>query len=168
MELKGPEANASGPFCLLFSSDRMECSFSNTGMTGVSRKSFVSAQKRTIQLLQWLCIMFVTQIETINTMQSRSTSSSTTTVLVVIVLLLSFPLWIGLIGGLFGLVVGLFGAAFGIIAGIMGAIFGVFTGLIGWMFDFDFPGFNFHFFPGKFFIAVLLIALLVVALNKRR
>src|SRR5688572_2318297 len=98
-------------------------------MGGIAWKPCVLAQKRPIQVVKCLCTKFVIQIETINAMQSRSTSSSTTTVLVVIVLLLSFPLWIGLIGGLFGLVIGLFGAAFGIIAGVLGAIFGVFTGL---------------------------------------
>ena len=46
-------------------------------------------------------------------------------VLIVVLLVLTFPVWIGIIAGLFGAVVGVLGAIFGIVVGIGGAAIGV-------------------------------------------
>ena len=49
----------------------------------------------------------------------------------IILLVLTCPLWIGLVAGLFGIVVGLLGAIFGITVGGVGAAFGLLVGGIG-------------------------------------
>lgn len=103
-------------------------------------------------------------------------AKSTSTALIVIVLILTFPIWIGLAGGVFGLVMGLFGAAVGIIAGvfgaiggILGAIFGVIGELFNWIFggifncDFYYPHVSF---PGP--ITMLLIILVAVLIVRSR
>ena len=54
--------------------------------------------------------------------------SASTKVLLVIVIILTFPLWIGIVAGVFGTVVGLIGAAFGIAIGIAGAAVGLIGG----------------------------------------
>lgn len=70
-------------------------------------------------------------------MQSRSSTSATTTVLIVLLLVFTFPVWIGIAGGLFGMVVGMFGAAVGIIAGVFGAFIGAIGAMFGWIFDWE-------------------------------
>jgi hypothetical protein len=95
-------------------------------------------------------------------MQSRSSGS---TVLIVLLIVFSFPIWIGLAGGLFGLVVGIFGAMIGVIAGVFGAIFGVIGGIFGWFFDWSWP-FN-GFFHWNIF-SILIIALIVVLISRSR
>ena len=54
--------------------------------------------------------------------------SKSTKILIVILLVLTFPIWIGIVAGLFGTVVGLIGAAFGIAIGIGGAAVGLIGG----------------------------------------
>jgi hypothetical protein len=95
-------------------------------------------------------------------MQSKSSGS---TVLIVLLLIFAFPIWIGLAGGLFGLVVGIFGAVIGIIAGVFGAIFGAIGGIFGWLFDWSWP-FN-GFFHWNIF-SILIIALIVVLISRSR
>jgi hypothetical protein len=104
-------------------------------------------------------------------MQTRTSSSSTA--LIVILLIITFPIWIGLAGGLFGLVVGLAGACIGIIAGIFGAIFGLIGAIFGSVFGifdwngYDNNGISFHF-P---FIKILLVVALIffiVTISKSR
>lgn len=103
-------------------------------------------------------------------------AKSTSTVLIVILLILTFPIWIGLAGGIFGLVVGLFGAAIGIIAGIfgaidgiLGAIVGIIGELFGWIFggifdcDFYYPHVSF---PRP--LTLLLIILVVVLITRSK
>jgi hypothetical protein len=110
-----------------------------------------------------ICIVFEEEVSKNNlVMQTRSTSSSTTTVLIVVLLLLTFPLWIGILGGLFGMVAGLIGAAFGVVAGVFGAVFGAIAGAFGWMFDWNGP-WNFHFgiWGMKFFMIVAIIVLVI-------
>lgn len=46
-------------------------------------------------------------------------------VLIAVILILTFPLWIGIVAGLFGAIVGIIGAAFGIAVGMVGAAFGL-------------------------------------------
>lgn len=67
-------------------------------------------------------------------MTRSNTRSGTSTLLIVLLIIFTFPIWIGLAGGLFGLVAGLFGAAIGIIAGVFGAIIGGIAGAFGGMF----------------------------------
>jgi hypothetical protein len=101
-------------------------------------------------------------------MQTRS-SSSTSAVLIVLLVLLTFPLWIGLIGGLFGVVAGVFGAIFGIIAGVFGAVFGAIAGIFGWMFHWNAPwDFHFGFLGMKFFLIVAIILAVVYVSRTRR
>lgn len=49
-------------------------------------------------------------------------------VAVVIIAVLTFPLWIGIVAGLFGVCVGLIGAFFGVVFGLLGAGFGLLVG----------------------------------------
>lgn len=93
-------------------------------------------------------------------MQSKS---STSTLLIVLLLVLTFPLWLGIAGGIFGLVAGLFGAVIGIFAGVIGAVFGVIGGIFGWVFDWHWP----HFFHWNVF-TIALIAIVVVLLTRSR
>ena len=95
-------------------------------------------------------------------MQSKSTGS---TLLIVLVIIFTIPIWIGLAGGLFGIVVGVFGAVIGVIAGVFGAIFGVIGGIFGWIFDWSWP-FN-GFFHWKIF-PILIIVLIVVLVSRSR
>lgn len=101
---------------------------------------------------------------------AKSTSAST--VLIVILLVLTFPIWIGIAGGLFGLAMGLFGAAIGIIAalfGVFGGILGAIVGVIGNLFSWIFGGvFGGQYFPGiqlpspvTLLLIVLVIALII-------
>ena len=54
--------------------------------------------------------------------------SKSNKILLIIVLVLTFPLWIGVVAGLFGTVVGVISAAFGIVVGMIGAAFGLVVG----------------------------------------
>lgn len=101
-------------------------------------------------------------------------SKALTTVLIVIICVLLFPLIIGaiagvfgvlgsIIGGFFGLIGGLIGAIFGIIGGMIGAIFGAF----GWIFDEPFHGvwLGGHF-DSEDFLAVMVVVLVVVVVTR--
>jgi len=90
-------------------------------------------------------------------MQSKS---STSTLLIVLLIIFTFPIWLGIAGGIFGLVVGLLGAGFGIIAGVFGAFFGIIGGIFGWLFDWHWPFdrfFHWNFFPIFFIILIVLL-----------
>ena len=95
------------------------------------------------------------------------TSSSASTVLIVCLMLFTFPLWIGLGAGLFGLVAGLIGGMIGIIAAMFGAVIGIlvlpFKLLFGWGHGGWFPFFHFH-----GFLLMAGIILLVALLLKKR
>ena len=82
--------------------------------------------------------------QTENTYSAEKTTtkkkmSTSTKVLLVIVVILTFPLWIGVVAGLFGGLVGILGGLFGTIVGIGGAaiglivsgFFGLAVGIIG-------------------------------------
>jgi hypothetical protein len=93
-----------------------------------------------------------------------ATRNATSTVLIVCLLLFTFPVWIGIAGGLVGIVAGIFGATIGIIGGIFGVVIGMmvlpFKILFGWGHGGWFP--HFH---GFFFMALVVV---VVALLLRR
>lgn len=57
--------------------------------------------------------------------------STSTKILIVLGLVLTFPLWIGLVAGLFGLIVGLIGGLFGLVVGLGGAAVGILIAGIG-------------------------------------
>lgn len=94
-------------------------------------------------------------------------ASSNSSALMIILLLITFPLWIGIAGGLFGLIVGLIGACIGIIAAIFGAIFGA----IGSVFEiFDWFSFPHIHIPGfRFFLIVAIIfAIVMISRSKKK
>lgn len=105
------------------------------------------------------CMVFGMTIEK-RFMQSKS---STSTLIVVLLVVFSFPIWIGIAGGLFGIIVGIFGAVFGIIAGVFGAVFGAIGGIFGWLFNWHWP------FSGFFHwnIFTILFIVIIVALISR-
>ena len=91
---------------------------------------------------------------------------------VIVLLVLTFPIWIGIAGGIIGLVFGLIGGAFGLVAGLIGGIFGMIGAVIGGIFDFIFHpwhGFHFHHFNGFWFlIGVIVIIALVRSRRQAR
>lgn len=60
--------------------------------------------------------------------EEKKKMSTPIKVLLIIVIILTFPLWIGVVGGLFGVLVGILGALFGIIVGFGGAAIGLVAG----------------------------------------
>ncbi len=105
---------------------------------------------------------------------AKSTSGSST-LLIVILLVLTFPIWIGIAGGLFGLAMGLFGAAIGIVAalfGVLGGILGAIFGAIGKVFGWIFGGlFSWNYFPGIHLpgpVTLLLIVLIIALIIQSR
>lgn len=98
-------------------------------------------------------------------------------ILIGLLLLFTFPLFIGLVAGGFGIVIGICGAIIGVIAGVFGAIFG----LIGAIFDLLFGGvfnWNWHgphlYFPHHFHLngfaiaAIVIVAALIVSKQRRQ
>lgn len=96
---------------------------------------------------------------------TRSNTNSGTTVLVILLVVFTFPIWIGIAGGLFGLVVGLFGAAIGIVAAVFGAVFGVFGAVIGGIFGDGWP--SSHFGLNIFLTVCLVLAIIGLSKAKR-
>ncbi len=94
-------------------------------------------------------------------MQTR-TNSSGTTILLVIVLIVTFPFWIGILGGVFGIIAGVFGAVFGIIGAVFGAVFGGIGALFGGLFHghWGIPGL--FVFGGKLMMIALIVAVVVL------
>jgi hypothetical protein len=87
---------------------------------------------------------------------------------VIVLLVLTFPIWIGIAGGIIGLVFGVVGGAFGLVAGLIGGIFGAIGAIIGGIFDIIFRpwhGFQFHHFNGFWFLVGLIV---IVALVRSR
>ncbi len=96
------------------------------------------------------------------------------TLLLALIVLFTFPVWIGLIAGGFGLIIGILGAIFGFLFGIIGAVFGVigslfeaiFGGLLGWGHHWNFFYFP-HFHLNGFGIAAIII-IVAVLLNRKK
>ncbi len=95
---------------------------------------------------------------------SRSSTNSGTTILIILIIVFTFPLWVGIAGGLFGLIAGLFGAAIGIVAAVFGAIVGVFGAVISGLFGGWWPDSHFGL---NVFLAICLV-LAIVMLSKTR
>ena len=91
------------------------------------------------------------------------------TVLLALIVLFTFPVWIGLIAGGFGILIGIIGAMFGAVFGLVGAVFGaigavleaLFDGIFGWGHHWNFIGFP-HFRLNGFGLAVLVIIIALV------
>lgn len=95
-----------------------------------------------------------------------SKSSSSSSVLVLILLIITFPFWVGILGGLFGVVAGIFGAIIGVIAAVFGAVFGAMGSVFG-IFDwFSFP--HFHISAFRFFVIVAIIFAVVMMSRSRK
>lgn len=93
---------------------------------------------------------------------TRSSTNSGTTILVILIIVFTFPIWIAIAGGLFGLVAGLFGAAIGIVGAVFGAIIGVFGAIIGGIFgDWHVP------FGCNTLIAIALVFAIVMLARSR-
>ncbi len=92
---------------------------------------------------------------------------SNPSILIVLLIIFTFPIWIGIAGGLFGLIVGLFGACIGIIAGVFGVIFGAIGSVFG-IFDwFSFP--HIHIGGFRFFLIVaILFAIVMLSRSKKK
>lgn len=99
-------------------------------------------------------------------MTRSNTSSGTTTILIVLIIVFTFPIWVGIVGGLFGLVAGLFGAAIGIIAAVFGAIIGVFGAVISGIFGGWWP--NSHFGLNAFLAICLVLAIVMLSKARRK
>jgi hypothetical protein len=96
-------------------------------------------------------------------------TKSTSTLLVAILVILTFPIWIGLAGGLFGLVGGLLGALFGIMGAIFGAIFGGIASLFDWIFGGMFHWPHYHgWHISKLCTIALVILLIALAVRTRK
>ncbi len=92
-------------------------------------------------------------------MQSKS---STSTLLIVLLIVFTFPLWLGIAGGIFGLIAGLFGAVFGIIAAVFGAVIGAIGGIFGWDWPFS------HFYHWNIFTVIAIAAVIVLISRSRK
>lgn len=86
------------------------------------------------------------------------TKSSTSTVLIILLVILTFPVWIAIAGGLFGMTIGMIGAAFGIVAGVFGAVFGAIGAIFGWLFNIPFGWTDWNLLPVILIIAVVMLA----------
>jgi len=102
-------------------------------------------------------------------------SKTATTIVIVFVCVLLFPVFIGIIGGIFGLVGGLvggifgaIGSLFGIIFDVIGSIFGAVFGAFGWIFG----DHHFWHWPGGWFnrdlFSVFIVVVIVVLLSRSR
>ena len=97
------------------------------------------------------------------------------TLFLAFILIFTFPIWIGLFAGGFGLVVGILGGIFGIIGSIIGAIFGaigaVFSAIFG-VIDWSWSNTHFHFphfhLNGYAFLAFIIVVALIVSKRRQR
>ncbi len=96
-------------------------------------------------------------------MQTKSPNS---TLLIVLLIVFTFPIWIGIAGGIFGLIAGIFGAVFGIIAGVFGAIFGIIGGLFGWLFDWHWP-FSVFYHWNVFIIFFIILVVVLISRSRK-
>lgn len=99
--------------------------------------------------------------------------SSNNTAIVFILLILTFPLWIGIAGGIIGLVAGAFGLVIGLIAGVFGLFAGLIGGVfgfVGWVFDglFDWDMHPINFVVSPFLLILFIVAVIMVFRSKQQ
>ena len=104
-------------------------------------------------------------------------SKTIATIMVVFICVLLFPVAIGIIGGVFGVIggiiggiVGLIGGIFGAIFGVIGSVFGAIFGIFGWIFG---DHYHWHgpinFFNRDLFVVIALVLFVVfIARSKAR
>ena len=94
-----------------------------------------------------------------STEQGTKSEKKTSWILIAIIAVLTFPLWIGVVAGLFGAVVGIIGGLFGVVVGLLGASFGLIIGgiacCIAMIFQATFIG------PAEIMVTIGVCALLV-------
>ena len=96
-------------------------------------------------------------------MTTRSSSGSG--LLIVILLIITFPFWLGILGGLFGLIAGAIGTVVGIIGTVIGAVFGgigAVFGIFDWFPDFHISGFRF------FIVVAIIFAVVMMSRSGKR
>lgn len=90
------------------------------------------------------------------------------TIIILLLAILIFPVGIGILGGLFGIIVGIIAAVFGSIAGILGGIFGAIFSVFGWifdgLFDWDWPFGIFN--CNIFTLAAIVLVIALIARSK--
>ena len=96
------------------------------------------------------------------------TKNSTSPILIAVIVLLTFPIWIGIIGGFFGVLGGIIGGIFGVITGIVGAIFGAMGSLFGWIFGWSCGGPFGWFWNSEIYIILGIVLVIVLASKSRR
>jgi hypothetical protein len=94
------------------------------------------------------------------------------TVVLVIIAIFTFPIWIGIAGGLFGAFFGILAGAIGLVVGIFAGIIGIFASIIGAIFGWDnhWGDFHWHHFsphPGQAVLLVIFVVALGLALRSR-
>src|SRR5689334_9367638 len=89
---------------------------------------------------------------------------------VIILLVVTFPLWIGILAGIFGAVFGLIGGAIGLVFGVFGAVIGAIGAVIGGIFEFIFhPWDHGHFMHfNTVWFAVIFIAIVVLISSRKK
>ncbi len=113
-----------------------------------------------------------------NMVKGHTMSKSASNALILILIIFTFPIWIGLAGGLFGLMMGLFGAFIGIVAGffgLLGGALGAIIGAIAEVFSWVFGGFfGWDYYPNislprplTLIVIVFVIALIVQSRKKQ-
>ncbi len=103
-------------------------------------------------------------------------SKTLTTLVIVLLCILFFPIAIGIVGGIFGLIGTVIGGFFGLIGGLLGGIFGIIGGLFGAIFGFFgwLFGETFHWgwhWPGFFHsdaAAIVIIIIVIVLVSRSR
>lgn len=90
-------------------------------------------------------------------------TKSLSTVLLIFILLITFPIWIGIAGGLLGVIGGVFGAVFGVFAAIFGAIGGVFSAIFGTLFGWGHYGWPHWHFNGYALLAFIIVVALILS-----
>ncbi len=96
--------------------------------------------------------------------------SSNNTALIIIILILTFPFWIGIAGGIVGLVAGAFGLVIGLVAGAFGLFAGLIGGMfgfVGWVFDGIFDMHPFNFVVSPFLLLLFIVAIVMVFKRKQ-
>jgi hypothetical protein len=86
-----------------------------------------------------------------------------------VILVFTFPVWIGLAGGLIGLIAGAFGAVIGILAGVFGALIGAVGAVFGWMFNWNWHhGWPFGFWSAKLLAITITMVIVFFLLIRPR
>jgi hypothetical protein len=104
-------------------------------------------------------MIIVRQGPNLTVMSSRT--DSTSSLLIALVLIVTFPLWLGLGMGLFGVLIGLIAGFFGLMIGIIALPFKLLFGWGEWGWGCDvFP--HFHHARGLTALVIIIIAVLIV------